>query len=67
MESNSKSKSKEEKVNSTKKKVSIKIKGNKISFSQESEISDVTKENNKFFSPVIKKKYNNIYYKFNIL
>ena len=56
MDNNSKSKSKEEKVDSTKKKVSINIKGNKISFSQESEVSDVTKENNKFFSPVINTK-----------
>ena len=53
MENNSKSNN--EKDNSAiNNKSSINIKAKRISFSQESEISDFTKENNKFnFSPVI--------------
>ena len=54
MENNSKSNN--EKDNSaTNNKSSINIKAKRISFSQESDISFVTKENNKFFSPVINK------------
>ena len=52
MENNSKSNN--EKDNSATNKSSINIKAKRMSFSQESEISDFTKENNKFnFSPVI--------------
>ena len=55
MENNSKSKSNKERDNSATNKSSINIKGKRISFSQESEISFYTKDNNKFFSPVINK------------
>ena len=53
MENNSKSKSNKERDNSATNKSSINIKGKRTSFSQESEISDFTKENNHYFSPVI--------------
>ena len=54
MENSSKTKSNNDRDNSTNNKSSINIKAKRISFSQESEISDFTKENNKFnFSPVI--------------
>lgn len=58
MESNSKSKSinEKEKDNSINNKSTNNIKGKRISFSQESEISAFTKENNKYFSSVIKNK-----------
>ena len=55
MESNSKSKS-IDKDNLTNNKSTNNIKGKRISFSQESEISNLTKDNNKFFSPVITNK-----------
>jgi len=53
MESNLKTKSYNERDNSSNNKSSINTKGKRISFSQESEISFFTRENNKFFSPVI--------------
>ena len=55
MENSAKTKSNNDRDNSTNNKSSINIKAKRISFSQESDISFVTKENNKFFSPVINK------------
>ena len=54
MENFSKIKPNNDRENSANNRSSINIKAKRISFSQESEISDFTKENNKFnFSPVI--------------
>ena len=55
MDSNSKKKSINDKDNSSNNKSTNNIKGKRISFSQESEISDFNKDNNRIFSPVIKK------------
>jgi len=55
MDNNSKTKSINDKDTSSNNKSTNNIKGKRISFSQESEISDFNKDNNKIFSPVINK------------
>jgi hypothetical protein len=52
MENNSKTKSNNDKDNSSNNKSSNNMKGKRISFSQESEISEYTKENHRLFSPI---------------
>ena len=55
MENFSKINPNNDRENSANNRSSINIKAKRISFSQESEISFYTKDNNKFFSPVINK------------
>ena len=55
MENFSKIKPNNDRENSANNRSSINIKAKRISFSQESEISFYTKDNNKFFSQVINK------------
>ena len=52
MENNSKTKSNNDKDNSSNNKNSHNMKGKRNSFSQESEISEYTKENHRLFSPI---------------
>ena len=55
MDCNSKRKSIKDKDSSSNNKSTNNIKGKRISFSQESELSDFNKDNNRVFSPVINK------------